>query len=80
MVTPKISFTKGTAFNEVVVIEVKEYGDKYVVWCIDSFTRFMQGRLIENKRMETIMKSVNESWKIPFRIPSVGILQRMKRS
>ena len=50
-----------------------------MLWCIDSFTWFMQGRLIENKKMETIVKAVNKSWKIPFGIPSVGYFTKNEK-
>ena len=72
MITPKVGLKKGTSCNEVVHLDLKEFGNKYVLWCIDSFTRFIQGKLLLNKKVETIMNSVNECWNMPFGIPSVG--------
>ena len=39
---------------------------------VDSFSRFMQGKVIQNKRAETIVKVVTDTWILCFGIPSVG--------
>ena len=72
MVKPKVAMPKAGAFNEIVTMDLKQFGDKYVLWCIDSFTRFVQGKVIRNKRAETIIEAMNECWNLPFGIPSVG--------
>ena len=61
MVKPKVSLTKVGSFNEVVTLDLKEFGSKYVLWCIDSFTRFIQGRLIPNKKADTIVNAINDN-------------------
>merc|ERR1711873_109489 len=33
----------------------QKFGKKHVLWCIDSFTRFIQGNLLRNKKAETIL-------------------------
>ena len=43
---PRVALPKVTSFNEVVILDLKEFGSKYILWVIDSFTRFMQGKLI----------------------------------
>merc|ERR1712101_64938 len=61
-----------SSFNEVVTLDLKQFGDKYVLWCIDSFTRFIQGKLLRNKKAETILNAINECWNLSFGIPAVG--------
>ena len=41
MVKPKVALPKATSFNEIVTLDLKQFGDKYVLWCIDAFTRFV---------------------------------------
>ena len=43
-----------------------------MLWCIDSFTRFVQGKVIGNKKAETVINALVECWNLPFGIPSVG--------
>merc|ERR1712033_65418 len=38
----------------------------------DSFTRFIQAKLLRNKKAETVLNAINECWNLPFGIPSVG--------
>merc|ERR1712112_628734 len=45
---------------------------KHVLWCIDAFTRFVQGKFICNKKADTIVNALNECWNLPFGIPVVG--------
>merc|ERR1712029_1307083 len=66
------SVTKSNSFNEIVTLDLKQFGSKYVLWCIDAFTRFVQGKLLNNKKVETIVNAVNESWNLAFGIPGIG--------
>ena len=52
---PRVTLPKATSFNEVVTLDLKEFGTKYVLWMIDSFSRFMVGKLITNKKADKIM-------------------------
>ena len=72
MVKPKIALPNASSFNEVVTLDLKQFGNKHVLWCIDSFTRFIQGKLLRNKTAETILKAINECWNLSFGIPAVG--------
>ena len=55
MVKPKIALPKAGLFNEVVTLDLKQFGSKYVLWCVDAFTRFVQGKLLNFKKAETIV-------------------------
>merc|ERR1712002_770444 len=72
MVKPKIALPNASSFNEIVTLDLKQFGNKYVLWCIDSFTRFIQGKLLKNKKAETVLNAINECWNLPFGIPAVG--------
>ena len=52
---PRVTLPKASSFNEVVTLDLKEFGNKYILWIIDKFSRFMVGKLINNKRADTII-------------------------
>ena len=53
---------KSTSFNEIVTLDLKEFGSKYVLWMLDSFTRFIQGKLISNKKADKIISALMDTW------------------
>ena len=53
---PKIALPKSSSFNEVVTLDLKEFGAKYILWMIDLFTRFIQQNLITNKKLTQLFK------------------------
>ena len=63
--TPKISIPKASKVNQVVSIDLKEYGEderKYILYCVDVFSRFTIGVFIPNKKPETIGGKLLEKW------------------
>ena len=58
---PKITLPKLWSFNEVVTLNLKEFGNKYILWMIDSFTQFIPGKLIPNKKADTIIQALTDS-------------------
>ena len=56
----KETLPKSTKFNEVVTLYLKALGLKHVLWIINIFNIFVQGKVILNKRVETIVKAVME--------------------
>ena len=72
LVKPKTALPIASSFNEIVTLDLKQFGDKYVLWCICAFTRFIQGRLLKNKKAETIINAIEECWNLPFGIPTIG--------
>merc|ERR1711889_44475 len=72
MVRPKVALPRAASFNEIVTLDLKQFGSKYVLWCIDAFTRFVQGKLLNNQRAETIVNAVNESLNLAFGITRIG--------
>ena len=35
---PRVTLPKSTSFNEIVTLDLKEFGLKYVLWMVVSFT------------------------------------------
>ena len=56
----------------MVTLGLKEMGSKYILLMVDSFTKFIQGKLINNKKTETILDAINTAWNYNFGYPSVG--------
>ena len=69
---PKVAIPKVTDFNQIVAIDLKQIGSKYILWIVCSFTRFISGVVITNKRMETVVDALNNGWNWRFGFPSIG--------
>ena len=52
----RVTLPKATSFNKVVTLDLQEFGSKDILWMVDSFTRFIQRKLITNKRVDTIIR------------------------
>ena len=59
---PRVSLFWTTSFNEIVTLDLKEFGSKYILWMINLFSRFMVGKLILNKKADTIIQVLTDSW------------------
>ena len=59
---PRVTLPKTTSFNEVMTLDLKEFGTKYILWIVDSFTGFIQGKLISNKKADNIINARNDNW------------------
>ena len=46
---------KSSSFNDIATLDLKEFASRYVFWMVDSFSRFIQGKLISNKKANTII-------------------------
>ena len=69
---PKVALPKVTDFNQIVTLDLKQFGEKYVLWAVDSFTRFIQGAVLKNKQAETVAESIQSIWCLRFGYPSRG--------
>ena len=67
-----MTLPKASSFNEVVTLDLKEFGSKYVLWMIDSFSRFIVGKLLSNKKADTIIQAIMDSWCMSVGFPSHG--------
>ena len=41
VVRPWVTLLKATSLNEVLTLDLKEFGSKYVLWMVDSFIQFI---------------------------------------
>ena len=67
-----MALPKSRSLNEVVTLDLKEFGTKHILWMIDSFTRFIQGKLIPNKKADRIIQALTDSWCMNVGFPSQG--------
>ena len=47
---------------EVVTLDLNDFWPKYVLWMIDSFTKFIQGKVISHKKADMIITTLTDSW------------------
>ena len=69
---PRVTLPKSTSFNEVVTLDLKDFGNKYMLWIIDSFSRFMVGKLLNNKKADTIIQAIMDNWCMNLGFPASG--------
>ena len=69
---PKVAFNKSTNFNDVVTLDLKDMGDKYILWMICSFSRFIRGVVIGSKTADEVINALHHGWCLPFGFPSQG--------
>ena len=59
----KTSLPRSTAFNQVVTMDLKVFGDgTYILWMVDDATRLIRGEVICNKEPDTIIAAMNKMW------------------
>ena len=56
---PAVVIPKATEFNSIVAIDLKIIGDRYILWMICACTRFIQGRVLSDKKPESIVRALH---------------------
>ena len=56
----------------MVTLDLKSFGSKYVLWIVDSFCRFVQGKVILYKKADMIVNALTDNLIMCFGIPNVG--------
>ena len=69
---PKVTIPKVMDFNEVVSLDCKQFGDRYDLWMVCTFTRFIQGKVLKNKEALTVVNALYEAWNCRLGFPSRG--------
>ena len=60
---PKIGLPKVDNFNQIVGLDLKVFGNgDNILWLIDSFTKVIKGVYIKDKKVETIVNAIIDSW------------------
>ena len=52
-----VAIPKVTESNSIVAISLKIMEDRYVLWMICACTRFIQGRVLNEKKLDTIVQA-----------------------
>ena len=55
-------------------MDLKEFGSKNVLWIVHSLTRFIQGKLISNKKAEIIIDALKMMWNLNIGFSLIGFL------
>ena len=63
---------KAIEFNSIVAMDLKVMGEKYILWMICACTRFIQGKVLNDKKPETIVKALHRGWCLPYGYPTIG--------
>ena len=72
MARPRVALPKTTSFNEVVTLDFKDFQNKYTLWIIDSFLQFMVGKLLNNKKADTIIQAIMDNLCMNLGFPTIG--------
>ena len=67
---PRVTLPKSSSFNKIVTLDLKEFGSKYILWIVENFTRFIQGKLIPNKKADTIISTLMDTCCMNLGIPT----------
>ena len=59
-------------FNEIMSLDLKQFGNRYMLWMVCTFTRFIQGKVLKSKDAMTIVDGMNEGWNWRLGFPSKG--------
>ena len=68
---PTVAIPKATDYNSAVAIDLKIAGDNYVLWMICACTKFIQGRVLNDKNPEIIVKALHRGWCLLYVYPTV---------
>ncbi len=70
---PRTALPKVTETNQIITWDLKELKNgKHILWMVDSFSRYLRGSVIGNKRKETVLKALYYKWICTMGFPSVG--------
>ena len=70
---PKTTLPKVSTTNEIITWDLKDLKNgSYVLWMVDSFSRFLKGCVIPNKRKETVLEKLYYEWE--FRVRVFGLI------
>ena len=67
-----MAISRATDFNSVVAVDLKMMEDKYILWMVCGFTKFIRGRVINDKSPKSIIKAILEAWCMNVGYPTVG--------
>ena len=66
---PAVALEMASDFNEVIAMDLKFWGDKYILYIIDCFSRYTLGTVIDRKKPECVIDSLFKVWIQYFGVP-----------
>ena len=67
-----MAILRATYFDSIVTLDLKEMGEKYILWMVCAFSRILVGVVMKDKKAETIIEKLEMEWCLRFGYPSVG--------
>ena len=55
---PSVVIPRATDFNSIVTLDLKEMGNKYILWMVDAFSRVLLGAVMMDIKAETILEKL----------------------
>ena len=59
---PSVAISRGTDFNSLVAVDLKVVGDKYILWMICGFTKFIRGIVLKDKTLDSVIRGLHGAW------------------
>ena len=59
---PKVTLPKTMDFNDIVSLDYKHFGEENVLWIVDTFTKFIQRKVLAKKNAPMVIEVLNEAW------------------
>ena len=69
---PAVAIPKALEFTSIVAIDLKIIRDRYILWMICACTQFIQGKVLNDKKPESIVRVLHRGWCLPYGYPTVG--------
>ena len=69
---PAVAIPKATEFNSIVSMDLKIMGDKYILWKVCACTKYIQGRVSNDNKPDTVVKALHRGWCLPYWYPTIG--------
>ena len=66
---PAVALEMATDFNECIAMDLKFWGDKYILYIIDTFSRYTQATVIDRKKPECVIDALFKIWIQYFGVP-----------
>ena len=66
---PSVALEMATDFNECIAMDLKFWGDKYILYIVDTFSSYTQATVIDRKNPECVIDAMFKIWIQYFGIP-----------
>merc|ERR1712239_51855 len=56
----------------IEIVDKCEICKKYILWMVCACTRFIQGKVLNDRKPETIVKALHRGWCLPYGYTTIG--------